>query len=122
MLGFCLRFANVPGERMLAKIRWSSSQTAVVPFGEIFGVLWAHRGEEAEALFFDDALHVGSEKFHGCSPSPSLAIFYGSKRKSEMANPMREKSDPLYFNLSSDGTGSPPRPRQCLRTAGRESL
>src|SRR5262245_6195976 len=35
---FRRRFASVPGERMLAKIRWSSSQTTVVPLGETFGV------------------------------------------------------------------------------------
>jgi len=28
----------MPGDRMLANTRWSSSQTAVVPFGERFGV------------------------------------------------------------------------------------
>src|SRR5258705_7170384 len=42
MLAFCRRFGTVPGERMFAKTRWSSSQTAVVPFGERFGVPSEH--------------------------------------------------------------------------------
>jgi hypothetical protein len=31
-------FATVPGEKMSRKTRWSSSHTAVVPFGERLGV------------------------------------------------------------------------------------
>jgi len=36
--GLWRRFSSVPGERMSAKMRWSSSQMAVVPLGERFGV------------------------------------------------------------------------------------
>jgi hypothetical protein len=38
MAGFWRRLATVPGELMSTKMRWSSSQTAVVPLGERLGV------------------------------------------------------------------------------------
>src|SRR6476659_7995653 len=74
-------------------------EVVVVPDGDrAFGrdvrrPIGADRGEEAEALLFYDPLHVGSENSHGCRPSRSLAVFYGSKRLGETANPMRGKSD-----------------------------
>src|SRR5262245_5862319 len=38
MFGFVRRLETVPGERMSAKIRCSSSRTHTVPLGERFGV------------------------------------------------------------------------------------
>src|SRR5262249_24379675 len=65
----------------------------------------ADRGEEAEALLLDDPLHVAGENPHRRSPSRALAQFYGFKRWSEMANPMRGKGNSSYLNLSSAGAG-----------------
>src|SRR5215213_8742348 len=42
MLELRPRFAIVPGDLMFANTRWSSSQTAVVPLGERFGVPSGH--------------------------------------------------------------------------------
>src|SRR4051812_6296950 len=38
MAGFCFRLAIVLGERISAKIKWSSSHTLVVPFGDKLGL------------------------------------------------------------------------------------
>jgi hypothetical protein len=48
--------STVWGEYRCRKTRCSSSQTVVVPFGDSAGV--PDRGDEAQALFPDDALHV----------------------------------------------------------------
>ncbi|SRR5260370_27323410 len=51
MAGLARRFFTVCGDLMSAKTRCSSSQTAVVPFGERFGVPSGHTGfHEAESL------------------------------------------------------------------------
>jgi len=65
MRGSARRLATEAGEQMSAKIRWSSSQTAVVPFGEEIGrSVLADRGDEAELLFLDHAFHVVGEDAH----------------------------------------------------------
>ena len=70
MLAFDRRLSTVPGDRMSANTRWSSSHTAVVPFGERFGVPSGTDGGDEAEFGLDDPPHVLGEDSHGQSLRP----------------------------------------------------
>jgi hypothetical protein len=77
----------VPGEQMSAKMRCSSSQTVVVPFGERLGIPSAQTvGGEAELLLEHEPLHVvGEHRRRRRAVTSARSVQAGIRRRSRLA-------------------------------------